>query len=144
MQLNELKPKHKSKERKRVGRGGKKGSYSGHGVKGQSSRSGRKFEPSIRLLIKRYPKLRGYRSRVINFRPAVVNIEILEKKFESNDTVTPQILASKGLIKRVKGELPEVKILGKGRLTKTLTIEGCRISKKAEEKIKKARGEIKK
>jgi large subunit ribosomal protein L15 len=143
MQLHELKPRHKSVERKRVGRGGKKGTYSGRGVKGQSARSGRKFEPSIRLLIKRYPKLRGYKFRVRNLKPAVVNIEVLEKKFESGDTINPQTLTDKGLIKRIKGKLPEVKILGKGRLTKKLIIEGCKISKKAEEKIKKAGSTIK-
>lgn len=61
MQLHELRPKHKLKKRKRIGRGGKRGTYSGRGVKGQKSRSGRRFAPVIRSLIKRYPKLRGYR-----------------------------------------------------------------------------------
>ncbi len=65
MQLHELKPKHKLKRKKRVGRGGKKGTYSGKGIKGQSSRSGRKMVPIIRELIKRYPKLRGYKSFVL-------------------------------------------------------------------------------
>ncbi len=61
MQLHELRPKHKLKKKKRIGRGGKTGTYSGRGVKGQKSRAGAKFEPIIRGLIKRYPKLRGYR-----------------------------------------------------------------------------------
>jgi len=59
MQLHELKPIHKLKKRKRVGRGGKKGTYSGRGIKGQKSRAGRKLKPAIRELIKRYPKIRG-------------------------------------------------------------------------------------
>jgi len=61
MQLNQLKPAHKPKTRKRVGRGGGHGTYSGKGQKGQKARAGTKFQPAIRYLIKRYPKLRGYR-----------------------------------------------------------------------------------
>lgn len=61
MQLHQLRPIHKKKPRKRVGRGGKRGTYSGRGVKGQKSRSGARLQPVIRELIKRYPKLRGYR-----------------------------------------------------------------------------------
>lgn len=61
MQLHELRPKHKIKKGKRIGRGGKRGTYSGRGMKGQKSRAGTRFEPIIRGLIKRYPKLRGYR-----------------------------------------------------------------------------------
>lgn len=61
MQLNDLKPIHKNKKRKRVGRGGKRGTYSGRGQKGQLSRAGRKLKPVIREIIKRYPKLRGYK-----------------------------------------------------------------------------------
>jgi len=61
MQLHELKPTHKLKKRKRIARGGKRGTYSGKGMKGQKSRAGRRLEPVVRGLIKRYPKLRGYR-----------------------------------------------------------------------------------
>jgi large subunit ribosomal protein L15 len=61
MQLHQLKPIHKLKKRKRVGRGGKKGTYSGRGIKGQKARAGRRLKPAIRELIKRYPKLRGYK-----------------------------------------------------------------------------------
>jgi len=59
MQFHQLKPIHKMKKRKRIGRGGKRGTYSGRGTKGQKSRAGRKLVPIIRGLIKRYPKLRG-------------------------------------------------------------------------------------
>ncbi|MBZ1348254.1 MAG: uL15 family ribosomal protein [Candidatus Nealsonbacteria bacterium] len=65
MQLHQLKPIHKRKKRKRLGRGGKRGTYSGRGMKGQKSRAGARFEPIIRGLIKRYPKLRGYRNRSV-------------------------------------------------------------------------------
>ena len=61
MQLQELKPIHRLKKKKRVGRGGKRGTYCGRGIKGQKSRAGRKLKPLIRDVIKKYPKLRGYR-----------------------------------------------------------------------------------
>ena len=61
MQIHQLKPTHKNKPRKRIARGGKRGTYSGKGMKGQKSRAGRRFKPVIRELIKKYPKLRGYR-----------------------------------------------------------------------------------
>lgn len=61
MQLHELLLTNKSKKRKRIGRGGKRGTYSGKGMKGQKSRAGKRLEPVIRSLIKKYPKLRGYK-----------------------------------------------------------------------------------
>ena len=64
MQLQQLKPIHKFKKRKRVGHGGKRGTHSGRGVKGQRARAGRRLKPVIRELIKKYPKLRGYRQKL--------------------------------------------------------------------------------
>lgn len=126
-----------------MGRGGKRGSHSGRGVKGQSSRAGRKMKPIIRELIKRYPKLRGYKFKRVNLKPAVVNIEILEKKFKSADVISPKVLLEKRIIRRILGRLPKVKILGSGKLTKKLIIEGCQVSKLAREEIEKAGGAIK-
>ncbi len=77
MQLHQVKPIHKFKKPKRIGRGGKRGAYSGRGLKGQKSRSGRKFKPVIRDWIKRYPKLRGYKFKPFKQNPSLVNIEIL-------------------------------------------------------------------
>jgi len=74
MQIHELKPKHKNRGKKRIGRGGKKGTYSGKGMKGQASRAGRKMVPIIRELIKKYPKMKGYRSFRIGNDIAVVNL----------------------------------------------------------------------
>ena len=124
MQLHQLRPSHKSKKPKRIGRGGKKGTYSGKGIKGQNSRSGRKFKPVIRELIKKYPKLRGYRTKfhIQKSRTAILNLDVLEKKFEAGDKVSPQILVEKGIIDKIKGSFPKVKILGKGKLTKKLII----------------------
>jgi large subunit ribosomal protein L15 len=143
MQIHQLELKHKLKKRKRVGRGGKRGTYSGRGSKGQRSRAGRKFKPAIRGLIKRYPKLRGYKFKRVTLKPVVVNIETLEKKFKAADTVTSKVLIERGVIRRIRGRLPKVKILGFGKLTKKLTIEGCQVSKSAREKIEKAGGIVK-
>lgn len=143
MELYQLKPIHKKKRPKRVGRGGKRGTYAGRGVKGQRARAGRRLKPVIRELIKRYPKLRGYRFKPVELKPAIVNLDTLEKKFKSGEIVNPRILLEKKLIRRIKGRIPKVKILAKGKLTKALTIEGCLVSKSAEEIIKKAGGTIK-
>lgn len=59
MQLHQIQPLHKPKGKKRIGRGGKRGTYSGKGIKGQSSRAGAKIRPEIRDLIKKIPKKRG-------------------------------------------------------------------------------------
>ena len=143
MQLHELKPKHKLKGKKRIGRGGKKGTYSGKGIKGQSSRAGRKMVPIIRELIKRYPKLKGYRSFVLQDYSAVVNIDTLEKISKIGEIISPNNLIKKGIIRTMKGKVPQVKILGRGKLSKQLIIENCKGSKTAKEAIEKAGGKIK-
>jgi large subunit ribosomal protein L15 len=143
MQLHQLKPIHKEKKIKRVGRGGKRGTYSGRGTKGQKARAGRKMPPVIREVIKRYPKLRGYRFGRINVKPAFVNIKNLEKNFGDSEFVNPKILLEKKLIRRIKGRTPLVKILGGGELKKKLVIEGCKFSEKAKEAVEKAGGNIK-
>jgi large subunit ribosomal protein L15 len=143
MQLHELKRKHKNKGKKRVGRGGRKGTYSGRGMKGQKSRAGRKMEPLIRGLIKRYPKLKGYRSFAIENYFAVVNLNVLEKNMKDGEIINPENLIKKGLISKMKGRTPKVKILGTGELTKKLVVENCKISKTAKDAIEKAGGNIK-
>jgi large subunit ribosomal protein L15 len=135
MQIHQIKPKNKLKKRKRIGRGGKKGTYSGKGLKGQKSRAGRTTHPIIRLYIKKYPKLRGYRFNPVSDKAAVVNVGILDKFFDQGSVVNPKVLLEKKLIRRIKGKKPKVKILGKGELTKKLTIENCEVSKTAKEKI---------
>jgi len=142
MQLHEIKTKQ-NKKKKRIGRGGKRGAYSGKGMKGQRSRAGARFEPIIRGFIKKYHKLRGYRSKTgYRARMATVNIQDLEKNFEKTEKVSPEILLKKKLIRKIKGRVPKVKILAKGDLTKALELEDCHISKQAKEKIEKAGGKI--
>lgn len=146
MQLHELKPIHKPKKSRRIGRGGKRGHYSGRGIKGQKARAGAKFKPLIRELFKRYPKLRGYRfkSKTKNQKPkiTILNLDILEKKFSAEEKVNPITLLEKKIISRIKGKVPRVKILGKGEITKALTVEDCLVSKQAKEKIEKVGGKI--
>src|SRR3989339_788097 len=143
MQIHELQRKHKNKGKKRVGRGGKKGTYSGKGNKGQKSRAGRKMVPIIRELIKRYPKLKGYRSFAIADYSVVVNLETLEKTSKDGETINPENLIKKGIISTMKGRPPKVKILGNGKLTKKLVVENCKVSKTAKEAIEKSGGSIK-
>lgn len=137
MQLHQLQPKTKNKTRKRIGRGGKRGTYSGKGIKGQRSRAGARMQPVIRELIKRYHKLRGYRVNPSGEPIAVINLAILDKIFTTGDKITPQVLLEKKIIRRIKGKTPQVKILGHGELTKELTFEDCSFSKSAEQKLEK-------
>ncbi len=143
MQLHQIRPIHKLRKSKRIGRSGKKGHYSGRGMKGQKSRAGANFKPLIREFIKRYPKLRGYRFKSKAKKIAVLNLDVLEKKFNPNEKINPQLLFKKGLIRKIEGEMPKVKILGEGELTKALIIEDCLVSKQAKEKIEKAGGTVK-
>jgi len=142
MQLHQLKPIHKRKRKKRIGRGGKRGTYAGRGIKGQRARAGAKFQPMIREMIKKYPKLRGYRQKVRKKIQVEINMTTLEEKFKSGEEVNPKILIERGIIRKIKGRVPQVKILGKGELKKKLTIESCQVSKGAKEKIEKAGGKI--
>ncbi len=61
MQLHQIQTGTRKKEKKRVGRGGKRGTYCGRGIKGQRARAGAKIRPALRDLIKKIPKIRGYR-----------------------------------------------------------------------------------
>ena len=69
----------------------------------------------------------------------VVNINDLQDLFKSGDAVTPETLREKSL---AKGRYDELKILGDGELKKKLKVSAHRFSKSAEEKIKKAGGEV--
>ena len=142
MQLHELKPIHKGKSAKRVGRGGAHGFTSGRGQKGQTSRSGKKFKPVIRELIKRYAKLRGYKFKSQALKPRVINLEILNKNFQSGEKVSPQTLAEKRVVRKINGMIPLVKILGSGEIKSALVFENCLFSQSAKKKIEKAGGEI--
>ncbi len=138
MQLHNLKNSNK-KKRKRVGRGGKRGTYSGRGQKGQRSRSGHRIRPAIRDLLMRIPKLRGVKNKPVGPKSFVLNVGDLEK-IAKDGILDKKILLEKKLIKRTN---QLVKVLGGGELKTPLAIEGLAVSKKAKEKIEKAGGTIK-
>lgn len=142
MQLHELQPIHRSRKRRRIGRGGKRGTYSGRGGKGQTARTGYRVQPRVRELLKKYPKLRGYR-RTAHTNVVTVDLAILEKYFAQGETVNPVVLAQKKIAGTMKGKEVAIKILGVGEITKALTIEKCAVSKSAKEKIEKAGGMVK-
>lgn len=142
MQLHELKPTHSRKKGRRVGRGLTRGTFSGRGSKGQASRAGKTLRPIIRVLIKRYPKLRGYRFKSLQKKAATVDVVMLEKRLPEG-VVNPEILQKHKLIRRIDGRAPAVKILGKTKLTKKFNIEGCQISKNAKESVIAAGGSVK-
>lgn len=142
MQLHQLKPIHKSKRKRILGKGGVHGHYCCQGVaKGQKAR-GRKFKPLIKELIKKYPKLRGYKFKSFAERPLVFNLDIFENNFEAGAKVSPQILIEKKLARKIEGVMPKIKILAKGEIKKALNFEGFLFSKDAKEKIEKAGGKI--
>ena len=135
MQIHQLKAA-KQKDRKRIGRGGKRGTYSGKGMKGQKSRAGKRIRPAIRDFIQKIPKLRGVPSSrykkqgVKSFRILyqVVNLDVLEKKFKEGEVVSPATLLEKKLVRRIRGRMPSVKILGNGELKKKLKFENVEMS----------------
>lgn len=140
--LHNIKPARRSKKaRRRIGRGlASKGSYSGRGVKGQRARSGGRAGlqlKGLRSLMLKLPKQRGFHS--LKDKPEIVNLGQLMNLFTEGSTVTPQELLKKGLIRRTTAG---VKILGNGEINRRLIIKECSLSRSAEEKIKKAGGEV--
>ena len=142
MQLHELKPKTIRYKYPRVGRGGKRGKTSGKGTKGQKSRAGRKMRPELRDIIKKFPKLRGYRFKSIKEKPQAVNIGDLETLFAAGAEITPATLVNAKLARRIHGNLPRIKILGTGEISKSFTFSGITVSVSAKAAIEKAGGTI--
>jgi large subunit ribosomal protein L15 len=152
MQIHQLrKPKH-IKRHQRVGRGGSRGTFSGRGVKGQKSRAGARIRPSILDYIARIPKLRGqtrkskdskYGRSAKNQRPIFsINVGALNDVAKDGDTITPAYIVRAKLLRRHKGLLPRVKVLGEGTFQKKVTTEGMGVSASARKKIEEAGGEV--
>ena len=148
--LHNLKPAPGSrKDRKRVGRGhgSGHGKTSGRGHKGYGSRAGAKdrarFEGGQNPIHMRLRKLRGPHMKKSmpfeNFRTRTqpVNLSDLEERFDKGAEVTPETLRAAGLAKR-RG-IP-VKILGRGELSKSLTVSAHAFSASAREKVEGAGG----
>lgn len=146
MQNNTLKRQHPNKKSKTVGRGGTRGKTAGRGTKGQNARAGHKKRPEIRDFIKRIPKLRGrgknINTSVNNAKPFAINLGDISNAYKAGDSVTLETLASAGLISKVRGSYPSVKILGGGTLDKKLSFKGVKISESAKQAIEKSGGSI--
>ncbi len=138
-------PKGARRRKKRVGRGigSGHGKTSTRGHKGQKARAGRDippwFEGGQMPLYRRIPK-RGFSNAPFKKEYEIVNVATLDKYFENGEEVNVETLLAKGVIKRVGKD--GIKILGKGELTKKLKVVANKFSKQAEEKIKKAGGEV--
>ena len=136
---------HKHKTRKRIGRGpgSGHGKTSGRGHKGYYSRAGSSrrtgFEGGQMPMARRIAK-RGFNNRQFADEVVIVNLSALEANFENGDTVNRETLAQKRVI---KGRYDVLKVLGKGKLTKKLTVEAERFSASAKEAITAAGGTAK-
>ena len=147
--LHSLSPAPGSRRpRKRVGRGEGSGTgkTSGRGQKGAGARSGSKsranFEGGQMPIHMRMRKLRGpHMKKSMPFEPfrthtQPVNLSDLEARFDAGAEVTPETLRAANLAKRNH----PVKILGRGELTKKLTVRAHAFSASAREQIEKAGG----
>lgn len=88
-------------------------------------------------LQRRVPK-RGF-NNIFATEYATVNVSDLEKKFEAGATVDAQSLVESGLIKKT---LDGIKVLGKGEITKALTVKVDAVSESAKAKIEAAGGTV--
>lgn len=141
-ELHNLKPAEgATRKRKRIGRGpgSGNGKTAGRGHKGQRSRSGYSrrygFEGGQMPLVRRIPK-RGF-TNIFRVGFQVVNLRDLDRMFSDGDSVTPELLVEKGLI---RGGSKPVKVLASGELTKKLTVQAHAFSKNAQATIEAAGG----
>ena len=142
MELHDLHPAPGAKRpRKRVGRGpgSGNGKTAGRGHKGQKSRSGYSrrygFEGGQMPLVRRIPK-RGF-TNIFRVEFQVVNLRDLERVFTDGDTVSPEEMIDKGLI---RGGKRLVKVLAAGELSKKLVVQAHKFSTQARSKIEAAGG----
>ena len=132
MQIHQLSVARK-KERKRIGRGGKRGTTSGRGSNGQKSRSGGSVDPLFEggrsTFLERLKKVRGFKS--IHQKKCLVKIADLERAFSDGETVTLPLLIERKLVPKIALSYG-VKILANGSLNKKLTLgKGVATSEKA-------------
>ena len=137
--IHDLKPADGAKTaRRRVGRGigGKGGKTAGRGSKGQGARGNIKpgFEGGQTPLHRRTPKAKGFRNP-FRVEYVVVNLDILEG-FDAGSVVDPDALRAKGLVSK-QGL---VKVLGRGSVTKSLTVKAHAFSASAKRAIESAGG----
>ena len=142
MMLHELKPaagSNKAAKRKGRGHGSGNGKTAGYGHKGQKARSGATrpgFEGGQLPLQRRLPKV-GFNNSVFATNYAIINVCDLEERFEANSVVDEAAVVACGLVKKVNDG---IKVLGRGEITKPLTVELKAFSASAKEKIEAAGG----
>ena len=141
MKLHELKPAEGSTApawRKGRGPGSGNGKTAGKGHKGQNARSGGGVRPGFEggqiPLYRKLPK-RGFTNKFATTY-AIVNLDQLNG-FEDNAVVSLETLVEAGIIRR---ELCGLKVLGRGEITKKLTVQAKVFSASAKEKIEAAGG----
>ena len=145
MKLHDLRPQEGStQKRKRVGRGtgSGKGKTSTRGTKGQNARAGGGVRPVFEggqlPLVKRLPKMRGFNNRFkVTYIP--VNLDAMDRLYENNADVTPETLNGVGLLGNASDP---VVILGRGEVSKPLTVKAHRVSASARQKIEAAGGTV--
>lgn len=143
MKLHELSPASgasKSAWRKGRGVGSGNGKTAGRGHKGQNARSGGGVRPGFEggqsPLYRRLPK-RGFTNSLFKKEYAIINLETLDKLFNDGDAVSMDVLLERGVIRK---ELNGLKVLGRGEITKKLTVKAAIFSASAKEKIEAAGG----
>ena len=143
IELHTLKPEPGSKKRrKRVGRGigSGHGKTATRGTKGQKARDTipPRFEGGQTPIHRRLPVRVGFRN-VNRIEYAIVNVKTLAERFQANDTVTPEILKERRIIRKLKDG---VKILGVGEINFPLTVHAHAVSASARAKIDAAGGTV--
>lgn len=143
MQIHEISIKKKSKK-KCIGRGGKRGTYSGRGMKGQKARSGGNVDPLFEggrtTLTDKMKKLRGFKSPYA--KKVVLSLAKIDKNYADGETVSVVTLMEKKLIKNTVLK-NGVKVVANGELTKKVTISReIGISATAQALIEKAGGTV--
>ena len=143
MKLHELSPaagSSKSAWRKGRGPGSGNGKTGGRGHKGQNARTGGGVRPGFEggqiPLYRRLPK-RGFTNSLFKKEYAIINLETLDKLFNDGDAVSMEVLLEKGIVKK---ELNGLKVLGRGEITKKLTVNATIFSASAKEKIEAVGG----
>ena len=130
------------KSKKRVGRGNGSGhgKTSCRGQKGQMSRSGatRKpgFEGGQMTFIRRLPK-RGFNN--VQFQKKIETVNIDDLATINSSEITAKELIAAGLI---ESRYDLLKVLGRGKISKAVTVTADAFSEKAKEKIENAGGKI--
>jgi large subunit ribosomal protein L15 len=137
-------PKGANKKKHIIGRGRSTGTggTSTRGNKGQNSRTGGGvrlgFEGGQTPLFRRLPS-RGFSNAPFKVEYVPVNLLLLEKNYADGETVSFETLVAKGILKKSE---TLVKILGKGKLTKKLTVQVAHISAGAKAAVEKAGGKV--